>query len=118
MSSTLTLIKQVSNSWSLRWLATGACRQIGQIRSEHSDSKNSSDSDCSTKQIPKKRGKTPKGKLDDEFDEAPSTSYHEKEPLKKHPGGINPDTGEYGGPSGPEPTRYGDWERKGRVTDF
>jgi homeobox protein ESX1 len=25
---------------------------------------------------------------------------------------------EVGGPSGPEPTRYGDWERKGRVTDF
>ncbi|KAK6027575.1 hypothetical protein OSTOST_06390 [Ostertagia ostertagi] len=23
-----------------------------------------------------------------------------------------------GGPAGPEPTRYGDWERKGRVTDF
>ncbi len=27
-------------------------------------------------------------------------------------------TGEIGGPSGPEPTRYGDWERKGRVSDF
>ena len=25
---------------------------------------------------------------------------------------------EIGGPTGPEPTRYGDWERKGRVTDF
>jgi len=25
---------------------------------------------------------------------------------------------EFGGPSGPEPTRYGDWERKGRVSDF
>ncbi|WP_255575186.1 DUF1674 domain-containing protein [Caldovatus aquaticus] len=25
---------------------------------------------------------------------------------------------EIGGPSGPEPTRYGDWERKGRVSDF
>lgn len=25
---------------------------------------------------------------------------------------------EYGGPSGPEPTRYGDWERKGRCIDF
>ena len=22
------------------------------------------------------------------------------------------------GPSGPEPTRYGDWERNGRVSDF
>lgn len=30
----------------------------------------------------------------------------------------NPITGELGGPTGPEPTRFGDWERKGRVTDF
>ncbi len=25
---------------------------------------------------------------------------------------------EIGGPPGPEPTRYGDWQYKGRVTDF
>jgi len=25
---------------------------------------------------------------------------------------------EQGGPSGPEPTRYGDWERKGVAVDF
>ena len=25
---------------------------------------------------------------------------------------------EEGGPSGPEPTRYGDWERKGIAVDF
>jgi len=25
---------------------------------------------------------------------------------------------ELGGPSGPEPTRYGDWERKGIASDF
>ncbi len=25
---------------------------------------------------------------------------------------------ELGGPSGPEPTRYGDWERKGICIDF
>ena len=25
---------------------------------------------------------------------------------------------ETGGPKGPEPTRYGDWERKGRCVDF
>lgn len=25
---------------------------------------------------------------------------------------------EYGGPAGLEPTRYGDWERKGRCVDF
>jgi len=27
-------------------------------------------------------------------------------------------TGEVGGPEGPEPTRYGDWEKKGRCIDF
>ena len=25
---------------------------------------------------------------------------------------------EFGGPAGPEPTRYGDWERKGICVDF
>ena len=30
-------------------------------------------------------------------------------------GGLEPETG---GPAGPEPTRYGDWEQKGRCTDF
>lgn len=25
---------------------------------------------------------------------------------------------EKGGPKGPEPTRFGDWERKGRCSDF
>ncbi len=25
---------------------------------------------------------------------------------------------EFGGPKGKEPTRYGDWERKGRCIDF
>jgi len=38
--------------------------------------------------------------------------------LKEWPEGRNPATGEKNGPKGPEPTRYGDWERKGRVTDF
>ena len=27
-------------------------------------------------------------------------------------------TGETGGPEGPEPTRYGDWELKGLAVDF
>ena len=38
--------------------------------------------------------------------------------LPPWPEGVNPHTGERGGPKGPEPTRYGDWERKGRVSDF
>ncbi|KAL3684241.1 hypothetical protein R1sor_002263 [Riccia sorocarpa] len=31
---------------------------------------------------------------------------------------VNEKTGEVGGPKGPEPTRYGDWERGGRCSDF
>ena len=42
----------------------------------------------------------------------------EKEPLPAFDDGKNPKTGEQGGPKGLEPTRYGDWERKGRVFDF
>lgn len=34
------------------------------------------------------------------------------------PDDVNPVTKERGGPRGPEPTRYGDWERKGRCIDF
>ena len=31
---------------------------------------------------------------------------------------VNPKVPEIGGPEGPEPTRYGDWERKGVCVDF
>ena len=33
-------------------------------------------------------------------------------------GGKHADRREIGGPRGPEPTRYGDWEVGGRCTDF
>ncbi|HXY99149.1 MAG TPA: DUF1674 domain-containing protein [Stellaceae bacterium] len=33
-------------------------------------------------------------------------------------GDAKPPPREIGGPKGPEPTRYGDWERNGRCTDF
>jgi hypothetical protein len=32
--------------------------------------------------------------------------------------GSGSTTKEAGGPAGPEPTRYGDWERKGIASDF
>ena len=32
--------------------------------------------------------------------------------------GAKKPTGETGGPKGPEPTRFGDWERNGRCVDF
>jgi len=59
--------------------------------------------------------KTPIGKLDEQPTSHPA---QEKEPLPAWPNNKNPHTGEVGGPKGPEPTRYGDWERKGRVSDF
>lgn len=31
---------------------------------------------------------------------------------------VSQPEGEVNGPSGPEPTRFGDWERKGRISDF
>lgn len=42
----------------------------------------------------------------------------ERERSKPFEGDKNPQTGEIGGPRGPEPTRYGDWQTKGRVYDF
>ncbi|MDQ3204978.1 MAG: DUF1674 domain-containing protein [Pseudomonadota bacterium] len=40
--------------------------------------------------------------------EAPRSS--EQDPAAREP--------EYGGREGPEPTRYGDWEKNGRCIDF
>jgi hypothetical protein len=40
----------------------------------------------------------------------------EAEPPK--PASPPPMPKEIGGPPGPEPTRYGDWEHKGRCSDF
>lgn len=37
-------------------------------------------------------------------------------PARKTP--VTQPPGEIGGPAGPEPTRFGDWEFKGRCSDF
>jgi hypothetical protein len=34
------------------------------------------------------------------------------------PAAPPPETAEFGGPQGPEPTRFGDWEKNGRCIDF
>jgi hypothetical protein len=42
-------------------------------------------------------------------------------PAEKRPAATKPEVKrpkEIGGPKGPEPTRYGDWEVNGRVSDF
>jgi hypothetical protein len=39
-------------------------------------------------------------------------------PASPSPGGVPQPAGEVGGPRGPEPTRFGDWEKNGRCSDF
>ncbi len=42
----------------------------------------------------------------------------ESEKRQKEANELNQDSPEYGGQEGPDPTRYGDWEKGGRCTDF
>ena len=54
-------------------------------------------------------------------DRTPSLPDTRSEPGKTRPSegqGSAQAAGEIGGPEGPEPTRYGDWQIKGRVSDF
>jgi hypothetical protein len=44
-------------------------------------------------------------------DNNPSKDSDQKQKTPKKPEEI-------GGPKGPEPTRYGDWEKDGRCSDF
>lgn len=41
-----------------------------------------------------------------------------EDPTRRQPDVAKQRTKELGGPPGPEPTRYGDWERNGRCIDF
>ena len=38
--------------------------------------------------------------------------------IRERPGPLGKLPTETGGPQGLEPTRYGDWEKNGRVSDF
>lgn len=46
----------------------------------------------------------------------PELVQNTNDPAKQNDAGEMPP--EINGPKGPEPTRYGDWEQKGRCTDF
>ncbi|KAL0925169.1 hypothetical protein M5K25_003480 [Dendrobium thyrsiflorum] len=50
------------------------------------------------------------------LDDSPSQAAEEEE--EESSVYVNEKTGEISGPRGPEPTRYGDWERNGRCCDF
>jgi hypothetical protein len=59
-------------------------------------------------------GETDKDSSEDGRGLTPDKTEDQRRPdaARKEPGR------EIGGPQGPEPTRYGDWERNGRCTDF
>lgn len=65
--------------------------------------------DKSTSAKPTKDDLLPKAELHRELD----IKKHKKEANK-----LNETVKEYGGQDGPDPTRYGDWEKGGRCTDF
>ncbi|KAJ7959326.1 succinate dehydrogenase assembly factor 4, mitochondrial-like [Quillaja saponaria] len=75
---------------------------------------------CSLTQQPqlenpdKDQGEAPKANLHGESREG----LEEEEEKDEGDDHVNKETGEIGGPKGPEPTRYGDWERSGRCYDF
>lgn len=41
-----------------------------------------------------------------------------EKPQAEKPKAETPAPDEIGGPAGPEPTRFGDWEKAGRCSDF
>nr|ABK24993.1 unknown [Picea sitchensis] len=58
-------------------------------------------------------------KNENEHEEEPHGNHSEEEKEDEEGGEyVNSETGERGGPRGPEPTRYGDWEKGGRCSDF
>jgi hypothetical protein len=59
-----------------------------------------------------------KEEIADRIREAGRRARAEAEERRKAAVVREPKTREIGGPKGPEPTRYGDWERNGIVSDF
>jgi len=102
---TLSLVANINKIMPLRLISAS-------YSARNTDGEGCSKAEANAKKL---KAKTPKGKLDEEALAHPNM---EKDPLPAFPDDINPHTGEKGGPRGPEPTRYGDWERKGRCTDF
>jgi hypothetical protein len=49
---------------------------------------------------------------------SPATPAATERPSATQPPAATPPLREIGGPKGPEPTRYGDWEVNGRCSDF
>lgn len=59
--------------------------------------------------------------VDNHQSKTPSEPSDDPGVLDKQPAAVNTSSQkpvEVGGQKGPEPTRYGDWEKAGRCTDF
>lgn len=56
--------------------------------------------------------------IDRRIREAGKRARAEAERRRAEKGSEKPHPREVNGPKGPEPTRYGDWEKKGIVSDF
>ncbi len=65
----------------------------------------------------KQKSTTPEGSGPTLSDSGEAVSVAGPEGALKEPEGKTRPK-EIGGPQGPEPTRYGDWERNGRCSDF
>jgi len=108
-------------------MCTGCQASLWQrLESTKSSVSSTQGTDSSEKQELRK-ARTPVGQLDDSWETKSGTvepaktepeGSSETDPYAPFPDHRNPITGEIGGPRGPEPTRYGDWERKGRISDF
>jgi hypothetical protein len=62
--------------------------------------------------------KTPKAVIEDRIAQAAERALAEAETRRRAASPPQPVPAEQGGPKGPEPTRYGDWEKKGLISDF
>ncbi|WP_109994339.1 DUF1674 domain-containing protein [Salinisphaera sp. LB1] len=61
----------------------------------------------------------PRSEVMSESSDAPSASDRvQPEPDDSAPLSEQPRPKEYGGRDGPDPVRYGDWEKNGRCIDF
>jgi hypothetical protein len=62
--------------------------------------------------------KTPKAAIKDRIAKAAERALAEAQARRRAAPPPPPVPAEQGGAKGPEPTRYGDWEKKGLISDF